>query len=132
MLRETVTHPRAKRELHNELDDLVHFLLEKGIGNFTILFGFVWGNECHPSTAWLDEEIPLPRLIEKGERTERSGTGVLGKDDPIETVSDLEIRLCKDPDVPTSVIPPHRDGDALYRRSNELGYHPVHLIEQAR
>ena len=48
MLREIVTSPIERKQLHEELDFMVQYFLEKGVTTCTVLFGFAWGNDYYP------------------------------------------------------------------------------------
>jgi hypothetical protein len=129
MLREIVTSPIERKQLHEELDFMVQYFLEKGVTTCTVLFGFAWGNDYYPGNEWFDEEIPLEKLVEKVREIEESGIGALGKDHLCVNVSDLEFQFCNDSDIHIRFTESNNDSESFYLRWKQLGYQPAEWVK---
>ncbi|QMW16458.1 hypothetical protein H3302_19490 [Pseudoalteromonas sp. MT33b] len=113
-----------KNQLKNELEFIAKYLLNSGISECKILFGFGWGINYYPTNQWLPETILIGELISKIHDVETQNLGQLGKDDLFISLPSFEIKFCNDGDLHLSYSASSKQSSEILNRWQALGFEP--------
>jgi hypothetical protein len=127
MSHEICTNPIDRVQMNEELAFFAQYFRRLGHQHCEALFGFAWGNDYYPDSAWTARSITLEGLVDEVRRVEAAGFGQLGADDLFVTVPPLELkfRFCNDSDIHIEFDQPDDVTELFYQRWKSRGFSPA-------